>query len=91
MSLDFKKNFFKFKWNLLKFIKVLKSFGIMDYSLLLGIHNVDKEKNSAAIDHFESRFERQNEHTNTAHAEQLHTSNDKNDPKLAKINKVFSM
>lgn len=61
----------------------------MDYSLLLGIHNVDAEKNNTAlIDHFESKFERQND---TTHAEQSHTSNDKNDPKSAKINKVFTM
>lgn len=29
---------------------VLESFGIMDYSLLLGIHNLEKERNNAAIE-----------------------------------------
>lgn len=29
---------------------VLESFGIMDYSLLLGIHNLEKERNNTAIE-----------------------------------------
>ena len=29
---------------------ILESFGIMDYSLLLGIHNLEKERNNAAIE-----------------------------------------
>ena len=32
----------------------------MDYSLLLGIHNVDIENDSEVIKYFESRFENDN-------------------------------
>lgn len=31
-------------------LKILQSFSIMDYSLLLGIHNLEKEKNNIAIE-----------------------------------------
>ena len=30
--------------------QILESFGIMDYSMLLGIHNLEKEKNNNAIE-----------------------------------------
>ena len=36
----------------MNFIKILKSFGIMDYSLLLGIHNLDKEQNNTASEEY---------------------------------------
>lgn len=36
---------------------ILESFGIMDYSLLLGIHNLEKERNNAAIEaYYEARI-----------------------------------
>jgi hypothetical protein len=37
---------------LIFFYKILQSFGIMDYSLLLGIHNLEKERNNQAIEAF---------------------------------------
>ena len=54
---------------------ILQSFGIMDYSLLLGIHNLDKEQNRFAIE----------EYSNLKLIEPL-TKNEKNTSNKNKIN-----
>jgi 1-phosphatidylinositol-4-phosphate 5-kinase len=37
---------------------ILQSFGIMDYSLLVGIHNLEREKNNSAIEaYFDAKLQ----------------------------------
>jgi hypothetical protein len=68
----------------------------MDYSLLLGIHNLEKEKNNKLIDaYFDLKL---TEHPPTTTAEHPTTASaaaalglSVNDQKTNKLNKVFNM
>lgn len=68
----------------------------MDYSLLLGIHNLEKERNNNAIEaYYDLKI---TEHPPTTTAEQPHINAasaalnlSPNDQKSIKWNKVFSM
>lgn len=63
---------------------VLQSFGIMDYSLLLGIHNLEKEKNNTAIEaFFEAKL---NDPASSDHRDNKHPNRPVN-----KLTRTFNM
>lgn len=79
---------------------ILKSFGIMDYSLLLGIHNLEKEQNNNALDSYYNLKMTEHPLVSFTMPDQSHNNNSAsaamfnlspNEYKANKYNKFFSI